>query len=70
MHIKVTNISDFLTFILDSLGNSEKYIKVFISDNKEYWGFDDHKYNEKIRFTFVLFSHFYQVIYTDSVKEE
>lgn len=70
MHIKVTNISDFFTFILDSLGNGEKYIKVFISDNKTHWGFDNHKYNEKIKFTFVLFSHFYQVIYTDSVKDE
>ncbi len=70
MHIKVTNISDFLTFILDSLGNGEKYIRVFISDTETSWNFPDKKYNVKTKFTFVLFSHLYQVVYTDSVDTE
>lgn len=70
MSIKVTNISDFLSFILDSLGNGEKNIRVFISDKETHWGFNNDKYNIKTKFTFILFSSLYQVIYTDSVDGE
>lgn len=70
MYIKVTNISDFLGFILDSLGNGEKNIRVFISDKQTHWGFANDKYNEKTKFTYVLFTHLYQVVYSDSVEDD
>lgn len=76
MYIKVTNISDFLSFILNSFGNDEKNIRVFISDEEPYWGFVNDDYNVKINnnvkvnFTYVLFTHLYKVIYTDSVKDD
>lgn len=70
MHIKVTNISDFLSFILNSFGNGEKSIRVFISEKETFWEVGESKQNIKTEFTFVLFTHLYQVIYNGSVKAD
>ena len=70
MFIKVTNIGDFLGFIQNLVGNGESNIRVFTSCEETSWLIGNKKDNIQSKFTFVILSHIYQVIYSDSVDND